>query len=170
MLQRRGNWRGWCFAWAALAVLSGITGCVERRMVIITEPYPDAVNAVVFDEKDQPIGGSPVDKPFTYYGKYHFRIVKDGFDTLDVEQRVRAPWYEFPGLDFVSENLIPFTIRDVRVYTYVLPQKLNRPPDQTLREAQALQGYSKTLGPQLPDLNPPAGAAPAVLGTPVRDP
>jgi hypothetical protein len=170
MLQRMGDWRGWMFALATLAVLSGVTGCVERRMVIITEPFPDAVNAVVYDEKDQPIGGTPVDKPFTYYGKYHFRIVKDGFDTLDVDQRVRSPWYELPGLDFISENLIPFTIRDVRYYTYVMPQRLIRPPDQTLGEGEALRSYGKTLGPQIPDLNPPVGAAPAVLGTPVREP
>jgi hypothetical protein len=167
MLQQVGRWRGWMFAWAAAVALSGATGCVERRMVIITDPFPDASNAIVYDEKDQPIGGTPVDKPFTYYGKYRFRIVKDGFDTLDVEQRVRSPWYELPGLDFVSENLIPWTIRDVRVYTYVMQPPPIRPPDQTLREGEALRVYGKTLGPQAPNLNPAVGAAPTVLGTPV---
>lgn len=169
-MQRIGVMRGWILAWAAFVVLGGATGCVERRMVIVTDPYPDAVNAIVYDEKDQPIGGSPVDKPFTYYGKYRFRIVKDGFDTLDVEQRVRAPWYELPGLDFISENLIPFTIRDVRYYTYVMQRPPVRPPDQTLREGEALRGYARPIGPQLPELNPPVGAAPTVLGTPTREP
>jgi len=160
--------RGWFYALAALVALSGATGCVERRMVIITDPFPDAANAIVYDEKDQPMpGGTPVDKPFTYYGKYHFRIVKDGFDTLDVEQRVRAPWYEWPGLDFVSENLIPWTIRDVRYYTYVMQRPPIRQPDQTLQEAEALKAQAKTLGPQSPDPNPPVGAAPTVLGVPV---
>ncbi len=166
MLQRTGL----LFALTALVVLGGATGCVERRMVIIADPFPDASNAIVYDEKDQPIGGTPVDKPFTYYGKYRFRIVKDGFDTLDVEQRVRAPWYELPVLDFISENLIPWTIRDVRYYTYVMNRPAIRPPDQTLREVEALRAYGRTLGPQTPELNPPVGAPPTVLGGPVRDP
>src|SRR5262245_16980338 len=103
-----GRW----FLAVALALVA--TGCVERRMVIMTEP----AGAIFYDEKNQPIGATPVDKPFTYYGKYGFRFVKDGYETLDVLQCVKAPWYEWPGLDFISENLIPWTIRDVRVFRY----------------------------------------------------
>src|SRR5258708_618502 len=92
----------------ALTVVGCATGCVERRLVIV----PDPSGAIVYDEKDQPIGAGPVDKPFTYYGTYRFRIAKDGYETLVFEQRVRSPWYELPGLDFFSENVIPWTIRD----------------------------------------------------------
>jgi hypothetical protein len=162
MLHRFGWWR-----WSLLGLLFlvGVTGCVERRMVIIPEPL-EARGAIVYDEKDQPIGAGPVDKPFTYYGKYRFRLAKDGYETLVVEQRVRAPWYELPGLDFFSENLIPWTIRDVR-YFYPVMQRINpldRPPEQLLLEAQHLQSYGKTIGaPVPPDLNPLAGAPPTVL-------
>jgi hypothetical protein len=151
-----------------LVVILGVTGCVERRMVIIADPYPDAVNAIVYDEKDQPIGGSPVDKPFTYYGKYHFRIVKDGYETLDVDQRVRPPWYEWPGLDFISENLVPWTIRDVRYYRYTLQRKEIRPnlPEQVLQQGELLRAYGKTIG--APAIDPSYVVAPAtVLGNPV---
>jgi hypothetical protein len=168
MRERIGKWRSSCFALAALALL-GASGCVERRMVIISDPYPEATGAVVYDEKGQPIGGTPADKPFTYYGKYHFTLVKDGFETLDAEQCVRPPWYELPGLDFVSENLIPWWIRDVRYYTYNMSRPPIRSPEQTLVEGQELRDYAKRFGPQVPDLNPPAGAAPAVLGVPTRD-
>jgi hypothetical protein len=116
----------------------------------------------VYDEKNQPIGGTPVDKPFTYYGKYRFRIVKDGYETLDVEQRVRAPWYEWPGLDFISENVIPWTIRDVRQFRYTLQPAQVRPPENLLREGEALREYGKTIGAPLPDVNPPG----LVLGAP----
>src|SRR2546421_1747574 len=132
MTLRRGFW-----FLLGLATLLGATGCVERRMVILTDPYPGATNAIVYDEKNQPIGGTPVDKPFTYYGKYRFRIVKDGFETLDTEQHVRAPWYEWPGLDFVSENLIPWTIRDVRYFRYQMQPAQVRPPENLLREGEA---------------------------------
>ena len=137
------------------------TGCVERRMIIVSDPAPAATGAIVYDEREQPIGSTPVDKTFVYYGKYRFRIVKDGYETLDVEQRVRAPWYEFPGLDFIAENVIPWTIRDVRYFRYTLQPAEVRPPEQVLGNGEALRAYGKTQGP--PDLNPPVGAPPTVL-------
>jgi hypothetical protein len=163
LLHRFGWWRGGVLA---LALLCSASGCVERRMVIITEPY----GAIVYDEKNQAIGAAPVDKPFTYYGKYRFRLAKDGYETLVVDQRVRSPWYELPGLDFISENLIPWTIRDVRVFRYPLQPAQVRSPEQLLLEAQRLRDYGKTIGEPLPDLNPPAGAAPTVLLPPVSGP
>jgi hypothetical protein len=158
MSHRVGQRRGW---WFGLLIALSMAGCVERRMVIITEP----TGAIVYDEKNQPLGGGPVDKPFTYYGTYSFRLAKDGYETQVFEQRVRAPWYELPGLDFFSENLIPWTIRDVRYYRYVLQPTQVVPPEQLLQQAQRLRDYGKTKG--VPDLNPPAGAAPQVLMPPV---
>ena len=149
------------------------SGCVERRMVIVTEPF----GAIVYDEKNEPIGAAPVDKPFTYYGKYRFRIAKDGYETLVVEQRVRSPWYELPGLDFFAENVIPWTIRDVRYFRYELKPAEIRTPEQMLQSGQLLRDYGKTIGvplpdtpppvsAQVPDLNPPVGAPPTVLQPP----
>jgi hypothetical protein len=166
MLQQVGRWRGWVFAVTALVALSGATGCVERRMTIITDPFPDASNAIVYDEKDQPIGGTPVDKPFTYYGKYRFRIAKDGYETLVVEQKVKSPWYEFPGLDFFAENVIPWIIRDVRTFRYELKPAQIRSPEQLLLEAQMLREYGKAIGEPMPDFVPPPSAPPTVLGQP----
>jgi len=149
-----------------MALLAGATGCVERRMVIYTDP----VGAIVSDEKNQPMGASPVDRTFTYYGKYRWTIAKDGYETLVVEQRVRAPWYELPGLDFIAENLIPWTIRDVRVYRYVLQRQQDLPPEQLLNQAQGVRDYGRSIGVQPPDLYPAPGSPPSVLMPPVRDP
>ena len=148
LLRRLSSPRWWMLA---LTILLGAAGCVEKRMVIITEPY----GAIVYDEKNQPIGAGPVDKPFTYYGKYSFRIAKDGYETLDVEQRVRSPWYELPGLDFISENLIPWTIRDVRYYRYVMQRSQVRTPEQVLGEAKLLKDYGMTIGEPAPQFTPP---------------
>ena len=137
----------------ALILLLGAAGCVEKRM-IISEP-PGSYGAIVYDERNQPIGATPVDKTFTYYGKYHFRLAKDGYETLDVEQRVRSPWYEWPGLDFISENLIPWTIRDVRRYTYVLQPSQVRTPAQVREEAKVLRDYGMTIGEPAPQFTPP---------------
>ena len=161
MLHRFGQWRWWMLG---LLSLCGTAGCVEHRMVVISEP----TGAIIYDEKNQPLGGGPVDKPFTYYGKYSFRLVKDGYETLDVEQRVAAPWYELPGLDFISENVIPWTIRDVRYYRYVMQPAQVLPPELLLQQAQQLREYGQSKGvPLPPNLNPPAGAPPQVLMAPV---
>jgi hypothetical protein len=150
-----------------LSLLLAATGCVERRMVILTEcpggcPGGKDLGAIVYDERDQPIGAAPVDKPFTYYGKYRFRLAKDGYETLVVEQPVRAPWNELPGLDFISENLLPWTIRDVRYFRYVLQPAQVRSPEQILDEAEMLRSFGKTVGEPSP-FTPGPESAPTVL-------
>ena len=62
---RRNAWL--CVVMAGAAFL---TGCVERRYVIDSQPRGAAVfrNGVY-------IGATPVDEPFTYYGKYHYTLV-----------------------------------------------------------------------------------------------
>ncbi len=135
----------------ALLLLAGLAGCVERRMVIITDPP----YAIVLDEKNQPIGASPVDRTFTYYGKYRFRLVKDGYETLIVEEKVRPPWYEYFPLDFIAENLLPFTLRDVRYFKYTLQPAQLVPAGTVLEQAEQLRARGKTIGTPLPETPPP---------------
>jgi hypothetical protein len=78
-------------------------GCVERRYVV----YSDPPGAVVL-RNGQPIGATPVDDHFLYYGKYNFTIMKEGYETLQVQQKICSPWYEYPIIDFFSENVIPW--------------------------------------------------------------
>ena len=147
---------------ALAAALLGLAGCVERRMVIMTDPP----HAIVFDEKNQPLGASPVDRTFVYYGKYRFRLVKDGYETLIVEERVRPPWYEFFPLDFISENLIPWTLRDVRYFKYPLKPLPVVTPRQVKDEADALRARGQTIGTPLPTPAP----APAPVEAPAPRP
>lgn len=117
-------------------------GCVERRCVICSDP-PGSVVLV----NNRPIGPSPADQPFVYYGNYHFTLVRDGYETLQVDQCVPAPWYEYPGLDFISENLIPWTIRDVRRLNYQM-QPIRNPNTNEIRDrAQDLRNRGAALGP-----------------------
>jgi hypothetical protein len=130
---------------AALALLC-LSGCVERRMVIITDPP----HAIVFDEKNQPLGASPVDRSFVYYGKYRYRLVKDGFETLIVDEKIRPKWYEYFPLDFISENLVPWTLRDVRILTYTLQPRQVTSPETVLQEAGELRAKGQTIGTPAP--------------------
>lgn len=157
--RRHGSWLG------GLLLLAVAAGCVERRMVITTEPP----GAVVYDESYRPLGATPVDRPFTYYGKYRFTVVKDGYETLVVEECVQPPWYEYFPLDFVSENLIPWTIRDVRRFHYRLLPAQVVPAEQTLQQGMQLRERGKTIGVPLPvpDVVTPPVAVPGPPPAPV---
>jgi PEGA domain len=130
-------------------------GCVERSMVITSEPY----GAVVYDERQLPLSSTPADKSFVYYGKYRFTLVKDGYETLVVEEDVPPPWYEWLGLDFISENVIPWTIRDQRRFHYKLQLAHVFPTQQVLDQGAPLRAKGQTIGEALPP--EPVGGRPA---------
>jgi hypothetical protein len=118
-----------------------LTGCVERRYVIYTDPP----GAVVL-RNGQPIGATPVDDHFVYYGNYHYTIVKDGYETLQVDQVINTPWYEFFPLDFISENLTPWPIEDRREFRFKLePRRIVNTAD-LLKDAQNLRNRGFSLG------------------------
>ncbi len=119
-----------------------LAGCVDRRFVITSDPP----GALVLNN-NQPIGATPADDHFTYYGKYDFTLFRDGYEPLKVAQDVPTPWYEYPPLDFISENLIPWTISDIRRYHYQMqPLRVPR-SDEVIQRAQELRERGKVLGP-----------------------
>jgi len=156
--------RPWLVALVVLTLLQ--TGCVTRRLTMRSEP-PGA-KVYVGDEE---IGITPVSHDFTYYGTRKIRMVKDGYETLIVNQPIPAPWYQIPPLDFVSENIVPGEIRDERVITYQLSPLKLQGRDQLLQKANALRGAS--LGQAAPGPVVPAGGGvpgpvggPEIIGTP----
>jgi len=143
------------------------TGCVERRFVIEAvaagDPGPERrdLGAQVV-RNGQLIGFTPVDDSFVYYGKYHFTLIKDGYETLSVVQAVHPPWWEIPPLDFITENLLPFKFRDVRRLTYAMQPLRTVPPSEVLERAKQLRIQGQAIGEQAPvPVAPAAPAAPA---------
>jgi hypothetical protein len=123
---------------SAVLMLSGV-GCVERRMTIRSNPS----NALVILD-GQEIGFTPVSVPFHYYGVRQIKLVKDGYETKIINQHVTPPWYQRYGVDFVSEVLIPWRIRDERDYglsenEYTLQPKVMVPQDQLLQRAEEVR-------------------------------
>ena len=57
--------------------------------------------ALVYVDSQQN-GTTPCAVDFTYYGTREIRLVKPGFETLTVNQPIPTPWYETPGVDFIS--------------------------------------------------------------------
>jgi hypothetical protein len=115
------------------------------------------------------IGATPIGTNFTYYGNRKIRLVKDGYQTLEVMQPVPAPWYEIPPLDFVSENLVPGEIRDHRELRYQLVPQMVVPTEQLLGRAETLRRSvqaTSAVAPAAPGPTAPE-PVPAPPGTPI---
>ena len=124
--------------------IASLSGCVERRFVIETDP-PGALVLM----NGQPLGTTPVDGSFVYYGNYTFTLIKDGYETQHVNQRISSPWYEYPPFDFVSENLYPGKLEDVRRFRYSLAPATQVNPQQLLQQAEALRNRGQQIqGPE----------------------
>jgi hypothetical protein len=107
----------------------------------------------------QPLGQSPVDDHFVYYGTYNFTLILDGYETLHVQQKIPTPWYEYFPLDFFSENVLPCKIRDLRRFHYKLEPRRMVNTDELLKEAQNLRNRGISIRP--PDTSgPPPTPAP----------
>jgi hypothetical protein len=122
---------------AAVALASG---CVQRRFVIHSDPP----GALVL-RNGQPLSAAPADDSFVYYGKYRFTLVKDGFETLHVDQEVSPPWWQYPPIDFVVENLIPWTFRDIRRFNYTLQPATQPRSDEVLGRGTDLRSRGQAI-------------------------
>ncbi len=146
-------------------------GCVRRRMTVRSQP----AGATVYID-DQEVGETPVSTPFVYYGTRKIQLVKDGYETMTVKQKVSPPWYQIPPLDFFTENVVPYEYRDERIVEFELePQRVVSTPEllgraQELRESTRA-GYTVAPPPAsnaIPEA-PPAMAPPA-MGPPAMGP
>jgi hypothetical protein len=106
-------------------------------MTVRTNP-PGATVSV----DNQVIGTSPAASSFVYYGTRELRIEKDGFRTETIKRRIKPPWYEFPGLDFVVETLWPGEIRDERIIDVELVPETLEPSGDVLERADSLRSQS----------------------------
>lgn len=162
----------WFLAALASTLLSG---CIERRFVIDSvDPAGNPLAAQVFCN-GVPLGNAAADYPYVYYGKYDFLLVKDGYETLHVHQAVRAPWWEYPPLDFVVENVLPFHFRDIRRYRYTMQPRKGVRTEELLQRGGALRLQGQQIGElsqappaptPVPTPAPPGATAPST--PPVR--
>lgn len=123
---------------------------------------------------DYEVGTTPCATHFIYYGQRRIRLVKDGYETLTRLESIPPPWYQVPPLDFVTENLVPGEIRDVRELSYNLVPQVVVPPEQLLGRAEDLRrGVHQATGtapPSIrrtqPDYGPSLPASPEVVAAP----
>jgi len=147
-----------------LAMCLTSSGCVRRRMTIRSNPS----GAMVFVD-DQKIGVTPVSTPFTFYGTRKIQLFKDRFESQTIKQQFLPPWYEFPVLEFISENLWPWEVRDERFVDVQLAPLQIVPNDQLIGRADALRNNSR-VGYTTPLPNLPQGGAPSDNNAPLNQP
>lgn len=142
---------------AAAAAMISSPGCVQRRMTIRSNPP----GALVYVD-DYPLGTTPVSHDFVYYGTRKIRLVKDGYETLTVRQPFPVPWYEIFPLDFVTENVIPWEVRDERVVDLAMQPAASTPAELVVSRAEQVRLAAGSL--------PPVAPQPVVTPAPVVQP
>jgi hypothetical protein len=118
---------------AIFCLVAGLAlgGCVERKLMINTEPQGALV--ILNDEQ---IGESPVTVNFNWYGHYNVRIREEGYETLKTHKDLKSPWYdEFP-FDFFAQIVYPGRIVDSYEWTFELSPKRDITRDELIRKAQ----------------------------------
>jgi len=144
---------------AAITVASLACGCVQRRMTIRSDPP----GALVYVD-DYQLGATPVSHDFVYYGTRKIRLVKDGYETLTVRQPFPVPWYQIFPLDFVTENLWPWEIRDERVVSLAMQPAAATPPESVVARAEQARLAAGSLPPVVaPQAVPPQPLPPPQL-------
>lgn len=141
MVRRHGLGR-WVAAALGLAIVSGLSGCVERRYTIRSEP-PGALVVVNNEE----IGRTPVSRNYTYYGDRDITLMLDGYQTQRVIQPMKAPWYDNYLTEFFSECVVPVTIRDERDFTYKMQPATVPKYEELLNRGEGLRSQAQTIPP-----------------------
>ncbi len=140
-----GKLHAWSRQPQAILLLAGfslLTGCVERRYTIRTEP-PGATIVVNGEE----IGPSPASRNFYFYGDREITMILDGHQTKTVIQPIKAPWWDNYVTEFFTENIVPWTMRDERVFKYQMVPAVS-PPEGILRDrAESLRSEARILPP-----------------------
>lgn len=99
-------------------------------MIIRTQPE----GALVSIDR-QPVGYSPVSVPFTYYGTRQIQLEMDGFETIDVKERIAPPFYDSFPMSFFTENFSARERRDNRVLDFQLVPKQQTNENQLIDRA-----------------------------------
>jgi hypothetical protein len=114
---------------------------------------------------DQEIGTTPVSTDFTYYGTRKLQLMKDGFETMTVKQSFAPPWYEYPVVEFFSENLWPFELRDEHLLNFQMQPQQILPTERLLERAENLRvGAQQGTAYSLPNATVTPEPVPPVLG------
>lgn len=138
------------FLLTCVTLLLATSGCVRRRWTIQSNP----AGATVFVDKEE-FGKTPITGNFQYYGLREVTLVKEGYETKTVMVDLKTPWYQWPGLDFFSEVLIPGEITDSHQTTVAMEPQRMVSDEELLGRANELRSRSHASGGLRMSSSPP---------------
>ena len=116
-----------------LALLAGLSGCIQRTLTINSEPQ----GARVFINRRE-VGETPLNLAFTHYGSHDILLLLKGYAPYRGVLVLKAPgWAVFP-LDAFTEALCPARLKDAREFTITLakPPRSEHPASPDAATAQ----------------------------------
>jgi len=81
----------------SVGLVAAIAGCAQKVIEITTEPSGALVTL-----NDVPVGRTPLQTEFTYYGDYDIQVRKDGYEPLRTKATASTPIYERAPLDLAT--------------------------------------------------------------------
>ena len=119
-------------------VLSSLVGCVHRRVTIHSDPP----GALAFLD-DQEIGNTPASTDVTYYGARNLRLVLPGYETVNRKLQLATPWYQFPPLDFISDNLLVHQVTNHQDFNFKLTKSRKVEQRVLVNQAEKLRDEAR---------------------------
>ncbi len=110
-----------------LGVLSQ-AGCVERLLAIHSDPP----GATVYVDGEK-VGTTPCEVSYTWYGTRDVILELRGYKLIRQEVTLNPPWWQITPVDFVTDVVIPVTLRDRLAVSYALdPAPVTREEVETV--------------------------------------
>jgi hypothetical protein len=153
---------------ATAAVLLAVAGCVERKMLIRSDP-PGAM--ITLDGQTLE-SRTPAEVPFDFGGTRSVTLSAPGHRVLETTAELSDPWFTYFPLDIGAEFLWPGTIEDAQAFDFKLePYAAQLTPDLKaeakkrlaelkLRAEEYRAGGSEGPSKAAPLKTPPAEDAP----------
>ena len=114
--------------------LASLSGCVQRRFIIRSQPEGAAVTI-----DRLPVGLTPLSVPWTHNGTREIQLEKNGYETIKVQQRFPPTWYERFPISFLTENFWPQELRDERLMEFQMEPKTQVQESLLLNRANDLR-------------------------------
>ena len=107
---------------ATLPFVLGLSGCAaEKTLTIMSEPPGAEVRL-----GDQSLGQTPVTVDFLHYGTQRLGMSLEGYNRVERDLRIKAPWYGRFPMDFFTEVIVPIGWEDHRMVFLDLVPTLDR--------------------------------------------
>jgi PEGA domain-containing protein len=119
-----------------------LVGCVERILTVKSDPP----GAAVYVDGER-AGETPCDVQYTWYGTRTVTLERDGFVSVSRHVELNTPWWQIFPIDFVTDVIIPFTIRDRSEVHFLLEREPGGPVDVDAVRRRAEELREKTKQP-----------------------